>query len=124
MLDEKLIKEIVKTYELPLKLEDKIVRIVANRMNQSSISGFDSAYRYIDDLIYKFKSYYNQRMLYLDSEIKQNSGNTFHDIIGFEDKELSSLFEYEDESLKVMRGKEIFGMLKNYLDKNQLRVLR
>ena len=92
MVSETLVKEIVGTYSLPQKLEDKIIRIATRRIDELCISGFDSTYRYIDQLIEKFRvPFWNRLPVSLDRKISFDSRGTFHDILGTEDLTLSKL---------------------------------
>jgi len=124
MINQEVVEEIVKTYDLPTRLEDKISRIATRRINELAISGFDSCYRYIDDLINKFKRPYQERVhISLDSQIKHDSNDTYHDIIGFEDINLRQLFEYEDEPQNRIFASELIDILKDRLSEVELEML-
>lgn len=91
MVNKELIRDILKTYELPEKLEDKLFRITCTNIEEQNISSFDKMYRYIGYLVEQFKVPYNERnSLKLDSIL---NGRPISEIYGVEDSSLNEIIE-------------------------------
>lgn len=54
MVDEDSVREIVATYELPQRLEDKLTYIAAERFETYAVEAFDRQYRYIAFLVDRY----------------------------------------------------------------------
>ncbi|MBS3163693.1 hypothetical protein J4427_03330, partial [Candidatus Woesearchaeota archaeon] len=117
MVNENLIRFIVETYELPKPLEEKIFRIAYTTIKDLGLSGFDSQYRHIANLIEKFKAPYQERFfLRLDSS-EDFTEKQSHEIIGFEDNNLERVIALEEENKGLISFREALGILEHELDR-------
>lgn len=88
MLDKEQISLIVDTYDLDQRVKKKIKRIALSRIAEFGIGSFDEAYRYIADLVEKFKTpFFEKFFLRLDKPLWEGSKKTLLDITGTEEIE-------------------------------------
>ncbi|MDO8509107.1 MAG: hypothetical protein Q7S27_05490 [Nanoarchaeota archaeon] len=121
MADKELIAYIVRTYDLPSPLEEKITRKAIRRIDELFIDGFDNIYEEVDQLVQRFTNGHSP--VSLDRPIKPGSGplSTF-----IEQRSVSELMpEKEDLSrdqiLNVLERRIdpcLFSVLQNLLDQN------
>ena|SRR3989338_5885792 len=113
MIEDKLIKEIVSTYGLPSKLEEKIIGKASIGINEFEISGFDNVYRYIAYLIEQFQVPFEERVaLRLDKLVTSDSRTTYHELIGDKDTQVDELTQNQfkisvKENLKIYHHQTI-----------------
>ena len=118
MADEKLIREIVGTYELPERTKEKIIRIAKRMIEEKVLASFDDQYRYISELVEKFQFPFRElRALRLDSPVIWGSNTTFHKLIGYNNPDLGRLFE-DEENKAVMSAYEAVDILREQIDKS------
>ncbi len=93
MQDQEIIN-IIKTYELPEKIERYIISIAKTRLKELNFQSFDYKYRYIAELIDKFQIPYNERFnISLDKPIKKDSKSRFDNLIG--EERLEKIYDEE-----------------------------
>lgn len=123
--NEDLIEYIVSTYNLPHKLEDKIIRITTEQIHKFYIHNFNDAYEYISNLVEKFKIPFRERTgIRGDKPINPDSGETFFDLIGAEDSILTNLFEESKGFSRTKSLDEIIYILESSLDKSDIELMR
>lgn len=87
-----LIREVVKTYELPQRLEARIVRIAERRIAEQHLNTASDVYSYVDYLAERFtRSRQDRLTVSLDAKLKHDSKTTFLDTIGAQDPNLLAL---------------------------------
>lgn len=123
MADEKVVKYIVRTYDLVPKVEDRIIKKAMRRIDELFITSFDDQYEYIARLIDYLGIPYGARIVSLDSIVKSGSESTFYDILGREDMTLKDLLEPE-ELQERLSAHDIISILKGYMDKSDLNLMR
>lgn len=126
MTTDELVRQIVWTYELPPKLEERITRIATQRMHERRHNLYpntpEALYNDIAHLVEAFGAPYGARLpLSLDLPVAFGSDTTFHEFIGEEDRRLSKFFE--DERQSGMPLQEIVEILKGRIDSPYLDVV-
>lgn len=119
---EDTVKYILKTYELPPQLEEKITRIATMKANDLCLFNFDDIYSYISDLIDRFRRPYQERFfLKLGRPITDGTKNTFHEIIeGGKHEYQEELFA---EELNLVPISEMPKILEGHLDDRYIGLL-
>jgi len=127
---EDMIKEIVATYELSPRLEEKIIGIARQGIKERNIEGFDRVYEYIADLIEKFQGdfyVYEKRCVWLDSPINSDSKATFHELLGTEDPAFEMVRlngePLQDEYNIELSAEEALSILEGRMDESGLELL-
>ena len=82
MVDEESICEIVATYELPQKLEDRLTFIATEQLRARYVNCFDQQYEYIAFLVDRFtRSSLDRRTRSLDEPAKVGNMRTLHETL-------------------------------------------
>ena len=82
MVDEEPIRDIVATYELPQKLEDRLTFIATEQLHARYINCFDQQYEYIAFLVERFtRSSLDRRTRSLDEPVKVGNMRTLHETL-------------------------------------------
>jgi len=125
MADEKLVEDIMNTYDLPHKLKNKITRIAIEQIDKFYLYGFDNAYECISNLVEKFKIPFREKnVIRGDKLISSDSRETFYDLMGTEDSVLSSLFGESENLSRTKSLDEIICILEPSLDKSDVELMR
>lgn len=95
MVNQELIRSILKTYELPEKLEDKIFNVASRRISELGLQSFDDQYSCISYIIEKFGLNYNTT--HLDSLV---GDKPLYKMLGVEDPNLNKLLN-DDQSVEL-----------------------
>lgn len=123
MVDRNLVKSIVGTYDLSPRLKDKITGIASRRIDELYIKDFSGMYRYIAELIEKFKIPFGERvMLRLDKPLFFNSETTLHNFLGFDDSAIRSMLEGGEK--EELAFEDAIDLLRGRIDSLDLRLLR
>ena len=85
MINEKLVREILGTYELKPQLSERLVGIATRRLNELGINSFDNVYTYIDGLVAAFSNpnRFSRKTLSLDENVYDTSRTTRHEHIEY-----------------------------------------
>ncbi len=119
MAHEELVRDIMGTYNLPEKLEDRITKIAIREIKEFSINGFDSVYRHIAQLVER-SQLFSRREVSLNQPLSFDSNLTVQDLIGVEDQLENRLDEsnpnspYESISLTPEIRKKLEELVKKY----------
>lgn len=119
------VQEIVRTYDLPLRLQDKIARIAVRRIAELNIGGFDNVYRYVDYLVGRFQARRDKKEKLtdsLDTAVRDDS-RTLIQKIGVHDPALLSLTQGQGEISPSSTINEILEMLRGKLSDADLTTL-
>ena|SRR3989344_4286091 len=123
MNPEILVREIVLTYDLPARMQERAIRTATRRVSEMHLNGFDSIYRYVANLVDNMMVPYRERIWpSLDQLIKHGSGQTFHDIIGAEDPllaVLSARHQAEEQYIERPSFSSAFEMLRDQLSETE-----
>lgn len=93
MDNEKSIKLIVDSYDLPLKIKQKLLHIAIQRTETLFIDNFEQIYEYIANLVEKFRIPYQERSYVRGDNSFLGGSNTFFETIETEDLSLTKLIE-------------------------------
>jgi len=125
MADEKLVKFIVGSYELPGNLRDKILRIATRRLDELSIGGFDNVYRYLANLVESFRMPFNERRaLRLDSPLNPNTKTTFLDMLGVQDLSLPENRQDEQPIQHYADAADLIAVLEMHIGSHELELMK
>lgn len=110
----------IRTYSLPPRLQEKILRIANFRIIEEGISSEDALYLLIDGLVSKFTEPY-PRPMSLDQAVSRESDRTFHEVIGAPDSEEGYSLHWT-EIRRMLQGRispENLGLLSLLLSKRE-----
>ncbi len=75
------LSQIVKSYELPPLLEQRVIRIASQGIQYHSLHSFDEMYAYVDRLIERIKERDEPKLARLDHPLRSDDDRTLSDII-------------------------------------------
>jgi len=119
------IQQIIETYELPSKLEERILVIALRRVEEGSIGDFTTTYREIADLIEAFRTPRQEKYaVRLDSAQRNDNERTFHEMIGNIDPKLDSVSEDAASVPADILPQKIVDQLEEKVDEMTLRKMK
>ncbi len=115
-MSKKVIESILKTYEIPGKLKNKISSIVSQRVKDYSIKDYDQIYNYIAYIIGEFQTPYEERFFTrLDDPKYENSNMLYHEFFSNEDI-IENILEKQMNSKNTLSLLDTYQILEKYLD--------
>jgi len=123
MVDEKQVRYIVRTYDLPKKLEVRLIDIAKTKINRNRIEAFDEQYEYIAELVHQFTTPYQERFARsLDEQFEHEGGTCLHELIAHEYCPLDQ-FVKDRNPVKGLHSQEVIKTLKKHLEPHYLKYI-
>lgn len=114
MAYENFVREIVETYGLVPRLQERLIRIANRRIAELSLNSSQDVYSYVDYLVGRFNISREERLtVSLDSKIEPDSKTTFGELIGAQDPNLLAIQTSPPDS--YARISEVVGILRGKL---------
>ncbi len=119
-----LIREVVKTYELPSRLESRIIAVAERRVRELYLNRDIDVYRYVDHLVGKFTPRREDKLtVSLDAVVKHDSDTAFHEFIGQQDPNLLAIQSPKTGEKYGTRIQDVVDVLKGRLSEVDFGIL-
>lgn len=113
--------QLIETYELPPKLEERILAIALRKVEEESIDNFAQAYREISNLVDIFKTPRAERhAVRLDHAQSNDDERTYHETIGEIDRTLESISEEPVSEIIDIVPQQVLDQLEEKVDEHVL----
>jgi len=122
-MSKKVIESILKTYIIPKKLKEKITYLTFQKIHDNLINNYDEIYEYIDEIINKFQTPYQERFfIRLDISKYENSATLHHEFISTEEIEETSRKQTSfQNTLSIL---DTYEILEKHLDKTSFSLFK
>ena len=121
-----LIREVVKTYELPTSLESRIVAIAERRVHELHLNSTVKVYNYVDYLVGRFTAREEDKVTFSLDTSKFEDAKTFQQKLGVDDPNLAAYTErvyLQQQPLPNISVSEIVGILRGHLSELDVNIL-